>query len=64
MSSYKTVQEAENYKIKQADTPARALASAARIVKNVINEIEEEEHYKEIIKNLSLFEIIKYKYFK
>ena len=44
----------ENLKIEQA----------ARIVKDVINEIEAEEHYKEIIKQLSLFEIIKIKYFK
>ena len=46
--------EAENLK----------LENAAKVVKNVINEIEAEEHYKEIIKQLSLFEIIKYKYFK
>ena len=40
------------------------LENATRVVKKVINEIEAEEHYKEIIKSLSLFEIIKYKYFK
>ena len=40
------------------------IEQAAKVVKNVINEIEADEHYKEIIKQLSLFEIIKYKYFK